>query len=265
MAGDWLKMEANTPEKAEVLAITALMGWDDCDLTVGKLFRLWRWFDQHTVNGNASRVTPELLDRIVGAAGFCAAVSEAGWLVLDDHGVTLPRFDRHNGNTAKSRALTAKRVAKHKASGNEEGNAAHVSEPLPREEKNEKKNPPTPQGGEAGADTKPARERKVNFARWIEEITAAGDKAIRAGDPVYEIARNAGLPEEYLRIAWSAFRGYHMNRPEKKQLDWRSVFRNYVRENYQKLWRPLPEGGYTLTDKGVQAERLMKGATNGQA
>ena len=70
MAGPWLKMECATPEKPEVLAITAAMGWDDPDLTVGKLFRLWRWFDQHTTDGNAVRVTSALLDRVLGVAGF---------------------------------------------------------------------------------------------------------------------------------------------------------------------------------------------------
>lgn len=137
MAGDWLKMEANTPEKEEVLAITARMGWDDCDLTVGKLFRIWRWFDQQTTNGNAARVTKALLDRIVGVTGFCDAMHEVGWLEIGDAGITLPKFDRHNGTTAKSRALTAKRVANHKANanGNGDGNAQGVSGALPREEK----------------------------------------------------------------------------------------------------------------------------------
>lgn len=140
MAGDWMKIEANTPEKEEVLAITAKMGWDDADITVGKLFRLWRWFDQHTVNGNARTVTTALLDRIVGVTGFCESVKEVGWLIVDGDGVTLPKFDRHNGNTAKNRALTAKRVAKHKAESNAKGNDDSVSEALPREEKSKSKN-----------------------------------------------------------------------------------------------------------------------------
>ena len=137
MAGDWLKIEAGTPEKEEVLAITSLMGWTDPDLTVGKLFRVWRWFDQQTVDGNAPRVTSALLDKHIGVSGFCDAMQEVGWLVDSDPGVTLPKFDRHNGATAKSRALTAKRVAKHK--GNAEGNGELTPEvtatPLPREEK----------------------------------------------------------------------------------------------------------------------------------
>jgi len=111
MAGEWLKMEACTPEKSEVLAITAKMGWDDTDLTVGKLFRIWRWFDQQTTNGNACGVTTVLLDRIVGVSGFCSAMQSVGWLTITEEGITLPNFDRHNGNTAKNRAQTARRVA----------------------------------------------------------------------------------------------------------------------------------------------------------
>ncbi len=66
MSGDWIKMEASTPDKPEVMAITVAMGWDDSDLSVGKLFRVWRWFDQHTTDGNAGSVTLALLDRIAG-------------------------------------------------------------------------------------------------------------------------------------------------------------------------------------------------------
>src|SRR5690606_23845323 len=135
MAGDWLKFEVNTPEKPEVLAITIEMGWDDPDLTVGKLLRVWRWFDQHTQEGNAANVTPALLDRVIGVTGFCQAMVNVGWLSINDDGVSLPNFDRHNGSTAKKRVMTAKRVAKHKANakGNTEGNAASVTTALPRE------------------------------------------------------------------------------------------------------------------------------------
>lgn len=115
MAGEWIKFESNLPEKPETLAITTAMGWDDPDLTVGKLMRLFRWFDQHTVNGNAKSVTAASLDRIIGVAGFSQAVSDAGWLVIDAGGVSLEKFDRHNGQSAKSRSETAKRVANHRA------------------------------------------------------------------------------------------------------------------------------------------------------
>ncbi|WP_216661167.1 hypothetical protein [Ralstonia sp. 3N] len=138
MAGNWIKFEVDTPEKPEVLALTVAMGWDDPDLTVGKLLRVWRWFDQQTLEGNAPGVSAALLDRIAGVTGFANAMAKVGWLIVSGDGVSLPNFERHNGETAKSRALTAKRVAKHKANadGNGQGNADGVSSSLPKEDKN---------------------------------------------------------------------------------------------------------------------------------
>ena len=133
MAGEWLKLECSTPDKPEVFAITAAMGWDDPDTTVGKLFRLWRWFDQQTTDGNARGVTSALLDRIVGVSGFAHAMQSVGWLVINDAGVSLPNFEKHNGATAKGRAQTAKRVANHRS--NATTVTPTVTPPLAREEK----------------------------------------------------------------------------------------------------------------------------------
>ena len=72
MAGDWIKVEVSTPDKREVLAITSAMGWDDPDYTVGKLIRVWRWFDQHSVDGNAAGVTRH------GATSLPISVETAG-------------------------------------------------------------------------------------------------------------------------------------------------------------------------------------------
>lgn len=130
-------MDCSTPDKPEVLAITARMGWDDPDMTVGKLFRVWRWFDQQTMDGNARGVTAALLDRIVGVTGFAAAMQAEGWLVVTDAGLELPNFEKHNGATAKARAQTAKRVANHRgnAGDNAQSNGVSVTSALAREEK----------------------------------------------------------------------------------------------------------------------------------
>jgi len=137
MAGDWLKFDKALPDKPEVFAIAADLGLD-VDTVVGKLMRVWSWFDSHTVDGNARNVTAAQLDRIAGHAGFMSAMARVQWADVDPGGISLPNFDRQNGETAKKRALTAKRVAKHKGKGNATGNAAgnapSVSETLPREE-----------------------------------------------------------------------------------------------------------------------------------
>lgn len=126
MAGDWLKIEADTPDKPEILAMASMLNLDT-DCVFGKCFRLWRWFDAHTEKGNARSVTKALLNRMVGVTNFAESMEKVGWLVEDETGVTLPHFERHNGKTAKTRALTAKRVSKHKKTGNAKGNADSVT------------------------------------------------------------------------------------------------------------------------------------------
>lgn len=133
MAGDWIKFELTTLDKPEVCQISELADID-LDAVVGKLMRIWGWFDQQTEEGNAPSVSKKLLDRLVGVTGFCEMMKSVGWMQESEGLISLPHFDRHNGKTAKNRALTARRVAGHK-SGNAKGNAPSVSNALPREEK----------------------------------------------------------------------------------------------------------------------------------
>ncbi|MGW8466527.1 DnaT-like ssDNA-binding domain-containing protein [Pseudomonas sp. CLCA07] len=132
MAGDWIKFELTTLDKPEVCQIADLADIDP-DAVVGKLMRVWGWFDQQTENGNAPSVSKKLLDRLVGVIGFCEHMKSVTWMIEADGVISLPHFDRHNGKTAKNRLLTAKRVANHKA-GNAKGNAANVSGALPKED-----------------------------------------------------------------------------------------------------------------------------------
>ena len=132
MAGDWIKFELTTMDKPEVCLIADLAGIDP-DAVVGKLMRVWGWFDQQTENGNAPSVSKKLLDRAVGVTGFCEHMKSVGWMVESDGVISLPHFERHNGKTAKNRLLTAKRVANRKA-GNAKSNARTVTSALPKED-----------------------------------------------------------------------------------------------------------------------------------
>lgn len=212
MAGDWLKFECSTPDKPEVLAITAKMGWDDPDLTVGKLFRVWRWFDQHTTNGNASGVTTVLLDRIAGATGFAQAMEISGWLTVTAEGLELPNFEKHNGATAKSRAQTAKRVANHRAL--EECNAETVTQPLAREDVDVEKSKPLKSKSRAEASATATRLP----ADWIPspedvEFCKTHRKDL---DP--------SLVAESFRDYWLAAAG-----AKGRKQDWPATWRNWVR------------------------------------
>jgi len=109
MAGDWMKVEHSTPDKPEVLAIASELDISP-DEAFAICFRMWRWFDQHTTDGNAIGVTPALLDRYLARTGFAHAALRVAWLESIENGLRQPHFDYHNGETAKQRALTAKRA-----------------------------------------------------------------------------------------------------------------------------------------------------------
>ena len=129
MAGDWMKIELELPDKPEVHSIAGILNLDP-DCVVGKLIRVWQWFDKHTTDGNAYGVTYSLLDRITNVTGFSEAMSFVGWLEQKDKYLVMPKFDRHTSESAKTRALTNKRVAKLR-------NAANVTKTLPEKRREE--------------------------------------------------------------------------------------------------------------------------------
>lgn len=134
MAGDWMKIELELPDKPEVHAMAGMLNIDP-DAVVGKLIRVWQWFDKHTTDGNAYGVTYLLLDRITNVTGFSEAMVFVGWLEQKDKILHMPKFDRHTSQSAKTRASTAKRVAKSR-------NAESVTESLPEKRREENINTP---------------------------------------------------------------------------------------------------------------------------
>lgn len=154
MAGDWIKVEQTLPDKPEVLAIAAILDLDP-DAVVGKLVRVWIWADQHTTDGNARGVTRSFIDRCAAIPGFADAMVSVGWLLFGDGCLMIPNFDHHNGETAKARALTGRRVASHRAARNGRSVTPALPKPLPEGEGEVEGDPPSPDptstGGLAGA------------------------------------------------------------------------------------------------------------------
>lgn len=189
MAGDWMKVEKDTPEKPEILAIASILNLDP-EIVFTKCFKLWRWADSQTIDGNVPRVTPARLDELVKMPGFADALSEVGWLHVRTGSLQIPNFGRHMGQGAKKRALTADRVAKSRT-GN--CNAPGVTESAPekrREEKRIKTAPQPPLGAVDAFDqfwsVFPPK-RKTKKAKAIE----AWKKAIKKTSPETIIAAAA--------------------------------------------------------------------------
>lgn len=165
MAGDWIKMRHDLADDPAVIGMAARLGLDEFAV-VGRLHHLWVWADKQSRDGHAASVTFQWIDRKVQRDGFAQAMSDAGWLEETDTGILFPRFERHNGDSAKKRALGANRQQKSR-SGHAQGDAPVVrlvtaeasdqsrtqrDESVTREEKRreERNTPPTPQGGMPG-------------------------------------------------------------------------------------------------------------------
>ena len=250
MAGDWLKIEVALPDKPEVWQMAGILGIDP-DAVVGKLIKVWRWFDAHTENGNAHGVTYALVDSKAGVTGFAEAMALCGWLEQNGSVLSLSKFDRHNGKTAKNRSLTASRVAnsrKSNANSNAECNAAIVTTPLAREEKRreEKKEDIT--------ETVPVP-KPITFPKWIESIPDDQD-AIPKEHHVFTYADRVGIPRDFLALAWAYFEKYYSvgNGKAKKYKSWPDHFRTAVEDGYGKLWGIDQNGAYYLTTAGKQLQ-----------
>jgi hypothetical protein len=114
MAGDWIQIRNNLDDDPRVLRLQAILGIQDIDLLIGKLRRLWKYADRHTTDGLITFATAEMIDQVTGLRDFSNALVTVGWLRFTKQGAQIPRFDEHNGSSAKSRALAARRQAAYK-------------------------------------------------------------------------------------------------------------------------------------------------------
>lgn len=153
MAGDWIKLQHVTPDKPEIYLIATEIGTTPED-AFGRCCRVWIWADQQSLNGHALSVTNVTLDSIARRDGFATAMQLAGWLVINHDGtVSFPHFDRHNGKTAKNRALAAERKALERAKSHDESvtevsnkSRSERDKTVTREEKSIRKPPISPKG-----------------------------------------------------------------------------------------------------------------------
>jgi len=108
MAGDWIKMEKVTPDKPEMRMIARLCGVSRGDAFLA-WFRLWSHFDDMIETGFLDGFTMEDADEMGRLQGLGKALEQIGWIIFEPHGCTVKKWDVHNGESAKRRALDANR------------------------------------------------------------------------------------------------------------------------------------------------------------
>jgi hypothetical protein len=109
MSGDWIKIEKSLPRKPEVMELATLLNIDELTV-VGHLVLFWSWVDENlSPECPAARGTKTGLDRVVGRDGFVTAMTQVGWLQFEDGMVRIPNYEHHLSQSAKKRALEARK------------------------------------------------------------------------------------------------------------------------------------------------------------
>lgn len=100
-------------------------------LVIGALARLWMYADSHARDDDSLDMSVAELDEWIGVPGFCSLMP-ADWLrFVDEHTVELPGYQAHNGVEAKKRALTQKRVQRHRNASKQNNIATSNASTLP--------------------------------------------------------------------------------------------------------------------------------------
>ena len=83
-------------------------------IALGALTQLWCYADTHVRDDDTLELGIDDIDEIVGVEGFARVLPEDWLQVLDAETVKLPGFHAHNGTDARKKALTQKRVTRHR-------------------------------------------------------------------------------------------------------------------------------------------------------
>jgi uncharacterized phage protein (TIGR02220 family) len=108
MAGDWIKMRSDLQTHPKVVRMASALKADRLRV-VGGLHAVWSLFDMHSEDGVLDGYTRDALDESIGFAGFSEAMIKVGWLSTDGESLMVPRFDEHNGQSAKRRSQETQR------------------------------------------------------------------------------------------------------------------------------------------------------------
>jgi uncharacterized phage protein (TIGR02220 family) len=114
MAADWIKMRSDLATHPKVVRILSALNADkrpqsvralsDKLRVIGALHAVWSLFDIHSEDGRLQGYSADVLDDLIGFPGFAAAMMSVGWLEQDAETLVMPRFEEHNGKSAKRRA-----------------------------------------------------------------------------------------------------------------------------------------------------------------
>lgn len=196
MAGDWLQIDLDLPEKPETQRICDVTGLDT-PAVCGWLLLFWRWVDRHSTAEVIPHVSAKSLVRAVGATeALWEAMAEVGWLVFVDGGVRIPKWEERFSKGAKARLLNARRAAKHRlkddvAPGRDESARGALPKGDVKENENESNSLDSPNGESSGEPSAVVMEFPVKPGRkngpTVWKLTEAKLAEYRESFPDFDV------------------------------------------------------------------------------
>jgi hypothetical protein len=190
---------------------------------VGTLVLVWAWTDGLTEDGIVPNATLEDVDTIAGRRGFGAAMQSVGWLAVGDKCLIHPKWERHNSQSAKRRALDAERKRLGRlphACPQESGQASapKADAERTREEEKRKDKEKEEEEGNSAPELGLQAETQTATPAWSKEqgwagITETAKSRWRIAYPACDIDRHLAQMDAWLRAnptaahksAWERF------------------------------------------------------------
>ena len=211
MAGDWIKMRSDLLTHPKIVRMMSALKADKFRV-IGGLHAVWCLFDMHSEDGQLDGYTPEVLDSYLGWVGFSDAMISIDWLEKGEgESLIAPRFEEHNGQSAKRRAQESSRKKEARKTSADDADKKRTREEKRREEKKD--------------TTK--QTRGTRLPATLELSSDWGNEALQARvDWV-----NTDVVEEF-----ASFKDYWVAQPGQKgvKLDWLATWRNWCRNSYRK-------------------------------
>ncbi|MGR6617664.1 Pyocin large subunit-like protein [Pseudomonas rhodesiae] len=175
MAGDWIKMRIDLQTHPKVFRMVSALQADRLRI-IGGLHVAWSIFDTHSSDGVLVGYTVDAMDAVVGWPGFTQAMIDVEWASVDEGGsLVMPRFEEHNGASAKRRANDSERKRNERKKPVRNLSASDADSLRTREEKRreEKKEQDQKQGAGALAknpkfDPLTAKPENVSEKAWAD-------------------------------------------------------------------------------------------------
>lgn len=195
MAGDWIKWQRGLSRKPEVLRMSAKLQRSRHEIAA-LLMEVWEWTDEQVADpdedGNAivrieSGQVRAFIDHLTGLLGFADAMSAEKWIEFRSAHVAFPNWGRHNGKSAKRRALDAERKRSERSGDEGDGPKMSASKADKKRTRGEKSIPirSEPSSGDRTSESEQARLREASaeFAGEIGNREALAAMRVTPSDP----------------------------------------------------------------------------------